>query len=288
MSEYERVDKNSRAIMKSGEAVSATGEPAAQRWAEILRRQWHLLMLSLQFYTRIPVRLLYDFHEADLNQASRYIALTGWLVALAAACAYLSGLYFYGPWGGAVLAVATGVLITGAFHEDGLADAADGFGGGHTPERILEIMKDSRVGTYGALALALSLSLKIVVLAQLSPDAALLLLWISHACSRALAISLIASLDYVRADQLSKVKPVAKGIATRDIAIAAGMAIAPLMLAGAKALILAAVGLWLLRRASICYLSRRLGGYTGDCLGAVQQLGEIVLFLLLGALWSSI
>lgn len=274
--------------MDGGETVNETEASAAQRWAEILRRQWHLLMLSLQFYTRVPVRLLYDFNEADLNQASRYISLTGWLVALAVACAYLLGLYFYGPWGGAVLAIAAGVLITGAFHEDGLADAADGFGGGHTPERILEIMKDSRVGTYGALALALSLSLKMVILAQLAPDAALLLLWISHACSRALAISLIASLDYVRADQLSKVKPVAKGIATRDIAIAVVIALAPLLLAGVKALALAVVGLWLLRRASISYLSRRLGGYTGDCLGAVQQLAEIVLFLLLGALWSSI
>nr|WP_253938277.1 adenosylcobinamide-GDP ribazoletransferase [Hahella sp. HN01] len=274
--------------MGGDETVNETEASAAQRWAEILRRQWHLLMLSLQFYTRIPVRLLYDFNEADLNQASRYISLTGWLVALAAACAYLLGLYFYGPWGGAVLAIAAGVLITGAFHEDGLADAADGFGGGHTPERILEIMKDSRVGTYGALALALSLSLKIVILAQLTPDAALLLLWISHACSRAVAISLIASLNYVRADQLSKVKPVAKGIATRDIAIAVVIALAPLLLAGVKALALAVVGLWLLRRASIGYLSRRLGGYTGDCLGAVQQLAEIVLFLLLGALWSSI
>ncbi|WP_241566975.1 adenosylcobinamide-GDP ribazoletransferase [Hahella sp. KA22] len=268
--------------------MNETGVSAAQPWAEILRRQWHLLMLSLQFYTRVPVRLLYDFKEADLNKASRYISLTGWLVALAAACAYLLGVYFYGPWGGAVLAVATGVLITGAFHEDGLADAADGFGGGHTPERILEIMKDSRVGTYGALALALSLSLKIVILAQLAPDAALLLLWISHACSRAVAISLIASLDYVRADQLSKVKPVAKGIATRDIAIAAVIALMPLLLAGVKAFALAVVGLWFLRRASIGYLSRRLGGYTGDCLGAVQQLAEIVLFLLLGGLWSSI
>ncbi|WLQ12285.1 adenosylcobinamide-GDP ribazoletransferase [Hahella aquimaris] len=288
MSDYERVDQRSRTIMDGGETVNETEESAAQRWAEILRRQWRLLMLSLQFYTRIPVRLLYDFNEADLNQASRYISLTGWLVALAAACAYLLGLYFYGPWGGAVLAIAAGVLITGAFHEDGLADAADGFGGGHTPERILEIMKDSRVGTYGALALALSLSLKMVILAQLAPDAALLLLWISHACSRALAISLIASLDYVRADQLSKVKPVAKGIATRDIAIAAVIALAPLLLAGVKALALAVVGLWFLRRISIGYLSRRLGGYTGDCLGAVQQLAEIVLFLLLGALWSSI
>ncbi|WP_431687971.1 adenosylcobinamide-GDP ribazoletransferase [Hahella sp. NBU794] len=288
MSDYERVDQRSRTIMDGGETVNETEASAAQRWAEILRRQWHLLMLSLQFYTRVPVRLLYDFNEADLNQASRYISLTGWLIALAAACAYLLGLYFYGSWGGAVLAIAAGVLITGAFHEDGLADAADGFGGGHTPERILEIMKDSRVGTYGALALALSLSLKIVILAQLTPDAALLLLWISHACSRALAISLIASLDYVRADQLSKVKPVAKGIATRDIAIAAVIALAPLLLAGVKALALAVVGLWFLRRASIGYLSRRLGGYTGDCLGAVQQLAEIVLFLLLGALWSSI
>ncbi|MDG9669100.1 adenosylcobinamide-GDP ribazoletransferase [Hahella sp. CR1] len=288
MSDYERVDQRSRTIMDGGETVNETEASAAQRWAEILRRQWHLLMLSLQFYTRVPVRLLYDFNEADLNQASRYISLTGWLVALAVACAYLLGLYFYGPWGGAVLAIAAGVLITGAFHEDGLADAADGFGGGHTPERILEIMKDSRVGTYGALALALSLSLKMVILAQLAPDAALLLLWISHACSRALAISLIASLDYVRADQLSKVKPVAKGIATRDIAIAVVIALAPLLLAGVKALALAVVGLWLLRRASISYLSRRLGGYTGDCLGAVQQLAEIVLFLLLGALWSSI
>ncbi|MBU6951525.1 adenosylcobinamide-GDP ribazoletransferase [Hahella sp. HN01] len=288
MSDYERVDQRSRTIMGGDETVNETEASAAQRWAEILRRQWHLLMLSLQFYTRIPVRLLYDFNEADLNQASRYISLTGWLVALAAACAYLLGLYFYGPWGGAVLAIAAGVLITGAFHEDGLADAADGFGGGHTPERILEIMKDSRVGTYGALALALSLSLKIVILAQLTPDAALLLLWISHACSRAVAISLIASLNYVRADQLSKVKPVAKGIATRDIAIAVVIALAPLLLAGVKALALAVVGLWLLRRASIGYLSRRLGGYTGDCLGAVQQLAEIVLFLLLGALWSSI
>jgi len=247
------------------------------------RQELQWLLLAVQFYTRLPVSLTLPYREQDLNRASRYISLVGWLLALLAALALVLGGYWYGPWGGAVLAVLTGVLVTGAFHEDGLVDAVDGFGGGLNQAQILEIMKDSRVGTYGALALVFTVLIKVIMLAQLPLLQALLLLWLVHAGSRALAISLLLSLPYVQTDQLSKVKPIAKSIEPQDVWLALALGFVPMLFLPWQTTLSLLLGLWLLRWCSCRFLLSRLGGYTGDCLGAVQQLAELLIYLLVVA-----
>jgi len=251
-----------------------------------LECQW--LLLAIQFFTRIPVRLVLPFNEADLNHTSRYVSLVGLLVALLAIPFYLLGEVLYGPWPGALFAVTASILITGALHEDGLADAADGFGAGQSVARTLQIMKDSRIGTYGTLATLLSLMAKVMLLAQLSAASAVLALLLQHGLSRALAISVMDSLAYVQEDANSKVKPVAKHLTRADLGVALAIALLPALWLPLPELLSLLLALMLVRWLSVKYLRKKLGGYTGDCLGAVQQLAELTVLLVLAGFWSQL
>jgi adenosylcobinamide-GDP ribazoletransferase len=170
------------------------------------------------------------------------------------------------------------LVATGAFHEDGLADAVDGFGGGLDRNRALAIMKDSRIGAFGAIALGMALLLKFVTLNSVPLRQAALLLLAGHAVSRLGAVFIMTRLPYVRESDDSRSKPLVQQVSMVSVAIAAltgTVAVVPLGWAGGLGIL--AVGLvcctWAL------YLRRRLGGYTGDCLGAAQQLGECAFYL---------
>jgi adenosylcobinamide-GDP ribazoletransferase len=182
----------------------------------------------------------------------------------------------------AVLSTAASIYLTGAFHEDGFADTCDGLGGGMTRERALEIMKDSRVGAYGAIGIVCMLAAKLSALAMLPPRVAVGALFLAHPLSRLAAASLIWKLDYVRGE--GKAKPLAQQMTTAEFAIAARDRPA----AGANpagAGWIAPAPCWR-RCLPPCWppLARpqtamRLGGYTGDCLGAVQQLAEAFIYI---------
>jgi adenosylcobinamide-GDP ribazoletransferase len=182
-----------------------------------------------------------------------------------------------------VISTAVSIYATGAFHEDGFADMCDGFGGGMSAARVLEIMKDSRIGAYGAIGIVLMLALKCVALAQLPPLAVIGALLAAHPASRLLAASLIWRMDYARAE--GKAKPLAQTMTTTEFAIAGITTLLALaatvasgaltwsaLAAGAVAALVATI--WLARM-----FARRIGGYTGDCLGAVQQVGEVMIYL---------
>jgi adenosylcobinamide-GDP ribazoletransferase len=182
-----------------------------------------------------------------------------------------------------ILSTAAGIYVTGAFHEDGFADMCDGFGGGMTPERVLVIMKDSRIGAYGAIGIICLLGLKLATLSMLPPLAAVGALLVAHPLSRLMATSLIWRLDYARAE--GKAKPLAQKMSSGEFLIAAvtavlpALAVAELRWLPPSALIAATIAaatatFWLARK---CV--RRIGGYTGDCLGAVQQVTEVVIYL---------
>jgi adenosylcobinamide-GDP ribazoletransferase len=178
-----------------------------------------------------------------------------------------------------LLSMAATVYATGAFHEDGLADAVDGLGGGWDKARILAIMKDSRVGSFGVVALWVGLTGKFALLAAL--DAALVpwALLAGHALSRFCSTVLLATLDYVREDLLAKAKPLATRFSPPAFAVAAAFAAAgmwplPPDKALAGCLLAALATFWLAGK-----FRRWLGGYTGDCLGAVQQVTEIAFYL---------
>jgi adenosylcobinamide-GDP ribazoletransferase len=257
-------------------------------------RELRLFLTAVQFFTRIPVPAWVGHSAQQLEQAARYLPLVGICVGtLAAAALWLGALVLPLPLAAGLSMVAS-ILVTGAFHEDGLSDFADGMGGGHSKEKVLAIMKDSRAGAYGVIALVLVLLLKYQALLALCGAHSLLFtataLIAAHSVSRLLAASLMLTQRYIRDDDSARAKPAAQQISPASFAIALFTAIAALGIlfaAGATAAaVLAAVGAALLMRVYLAWrLQKRLGGYTGDCLGAVQQLSELAFYLgLLAAL----
>ena len=251
-------------------------------------QELRLFLTAVQFFTRIPVPARVGHSAQQLNQAARYFPLVGVLVgALSAAVLWLGALML--PLSLAVgLSMAAGILITGAFHEDGLSDFADGMGGGYTQEKILAIMKDSRVGAYGVIALVLVLLLKyqsLLALGDLHSQPLLAAALIAaHSVSRLMATSIMLTQRYIRDDDSAKAKPAAQAISPASFAVAvltSCAALGMLYVAGANDIaIFAAVAAALLMRSYLAWrLQQRLGGHTGDCLGAVQQLSELAFYL---------
>ncbi|MBI1770768.1 MAG: adenosylcobinamide-GDP ribazoletransferase [Burkholderiales bacterium] len=174
-------------------------------------------------------------------------------------------------------------MLTGAFHEDGFADICDGFGGGVTPVRVLEIMKDSRVGAYGAIGILLMLALKLTLLISLPALMVVPALLLAHPFSRLASCSLIWLMQYARHE--GKAKPLAQEMSNGEFSIAC---LAVLLPAAALlyyfplpiyALLLACGLMLLLTWRMACMFQRRISGFTGDCLGATQQVAEVAIYL---------
>lgn len=244
-----------------------------------MSKEIQLFFTALMFYTRIPCPPLPHYSPEQLSQATRYLPLIGWIVGgITAGIAY--GLsYFWPPTLAILLALAAGIWLTGAFHEDGLADFFDGFGGGWTKAQILEIMKDSRIGTYGMVGLSIVLLLRLHSLTALPVAQWASILIAGHSISRLAAVSVIYLAEYVREDANSKAKPIALGISHRALCIAAGFGLAPLLFLPSLWCSLALLPVIAMTFYLYTVLQRRLGGYTGDCLGAIQQLTEVVFYL---------
>ncbi|MBP7606787.1 MAG: adenosylcobinamide-GDP ribazoletransferase [Giesbergeria sp.] len=257
-------------------------------------------LLAVQFFTRIPItgRLAdwVGFSPALLRASSAHFPGVGLLVALVAMGIY--GALHWALGGGlpataplaalvaAVLSTAATVLLTGGFHEDGLADVADGLGGSHQRERALEIMKDSRIGAFGAMALVLALLAKVALLALLgahSLGAALSALLGAHVLTRFWPLLLVRTMAHVGDTATSKSKPLADQIGGRALAVATLWCFMPLALvwqAQAALFLIASVVCSALGAAHVArLLARRLQGFTGDGLGAVQQVSEIGFYL---------
>jgi adenosylcobinamide-GDP ribazoletransferase len=174
----------------------------------------------------------------------------------------------------AICAVAVSIVITGALHEDGLADTADGFGGGATVARKLEIMRDSRIGSFGSLALMLSLGLRVAALASLADPAAVAVALIAAgALGRGAMIGMMLALPPARADGMAaSLGPVPFTPAAIGLAIAAACILLP---HGARALLAAVVA----GVAMVWLAYRQVGGFTGDVLGATEQAAECAVML---------
>jgi adenosylcobinamide-GDP ribazoletransferase len=249
-------------------------------------RQLKLFFCALQFLTRLPAPSFADFEPGWITRAARYYSLVG--IVVGAACAGV--LLLAGQlWSGllpALLAIAAGVLITGGFHEDGLADTADGLGGGQTPQRRLEIMKDSRVGTYGVLALGLVLAIKVAALATLPLAIAALALVAAHGAGRVVAVAVMVLGRHVSDRDDAKYKPAPDGVRPFELLIAAVLGLWPLALLGCAGLAGAVVGAAL--ATALTLTARRLiGGHTGDVLGGVEQAAELGVLLGVSALLAT-
>ena len=247
-----------------------------------LRRQGNYFLLALAFFTRFPRPASTPFSAERLNHASRYFSAIGLLVGLWGAGVWLLAQSLLPLSVALLISMAATVKITGAFHEDGLADMSDGLGGGMDTARKLEIMKDSRLGTYGAITLLLAVLIKYVSLleiSRLSLIEGLLALIVLHATSRALAGSLIFDMHYVR-DDSGKAKPLAQNQSPTDLLVLLFFGALPLLLLDIYSALILLVIFIVLRYWIKRWLTRQLGGYTGDCLGAAQQISEVVGYLI--------
>jgi adenosylcobinamide-GDP ribazoletransferase len=244
-----------------------------------------LFAIALQFLTRVPVPRSVGFEADWLNQSARWFPLVGAFVGGVAASVLWAATAWFPPAVAVGLSIAATLLLTGGFHEDGLADTFDALGGAVGRERALAIMKDSRIGSYGALALIVVLGLKAAALAALPIALAVPALLLAHTASRAAAVVLIRSLPYAGDLDHAKAKPLARSVSRGGVVVAVVTALGfgallcglvpAHMAAVATSLALAALAMWGCAR----WFAARLGGYTGDTLGATQQLVELLMLL---------
>jgi adenosylcobinamide-GDP ribazoletransferase len=264
-----------------------------------MKKQLHIFFTALMFYTRIPCPKNIDHNPDYLNKASRYFPLIGWIVGgISFLVYYLSAVLFTNEIA-VILSIIAGILTTGAFHEDGFADVCDGFGGGWTKEKILLIMKDSAIGAYGATGLVLLFLLKFYVILDtlytsennLQSAVCNLLIFLSaHSVSRLSAISIVFTHQYSRDDASSKSKPIAQNFTWKEVVGASFFGLLPLMALSffQWQLLLALIPVFIARFFLARYFQKWIDGYTGDCLGATQQVCEVVFYLSIIAIWKFI
>ena len=262
-----------------------------------MRHQIHLFLTALMFFTRIPIPKI-PYHPNMLQESARYFTWVGILVgSIAGLTFYISSILFSIELS-ILISMLSSIWATGSFHEDGLADCFDAFGGGWKKEQILTIMKDSRLGTYGVIGLIASLSLKFLILREVAHTESLYLLPFilitAHSISRGMAIVMMQTLPYVQDIDSSKSKPLAnRQLTLLELIIASIGIILPLLVLILKSnqqfeltlvVIPVFIGALLLGK----YWRKWIGGYTGDCLGATQQITELIFYFTVLLIWKFI
>ena len=261
----------------------------------MMKKEWNIFLTAVQFLTRIrvPARIRHD--PEYLQQAPRYFPLIGWIVGAFSALAFLLFSRYVSADAGLLASMITGIVVTGAFHEDGFADVCDGMGGGWTKEKILQIMKDSRIGAFGAIGLISILASKFVLLKELSaftpslehPSASpfynyryfILSLLAAHSVSRLMPVLVMQIADYASDPNQSKSKDLTtRRLSISGLSVAVVFALAPYIFLPWPFLLTLLPALYATYELNR-YFRRWIGGYTGDCLGAIQQVTELIIYL---------
>ncbi|MBL8488689.1 MAG: adenosylcobinamide-GDP ribazoletransferase [Rhodocyclaceae bacterium] len=288
-----------------------------------MRLELERFFAALRFFTRLPVPAWVGHSQAQLDSAARYFPLVGILVGAIGAMATEAALLVLPLSIAVLIGMAATLLATGAFHEDGFADACDGFGGGWDKARVLAIMKDSRIGSYGAIGMGMMLLAKWNALVEIAgafePSYLAAAIVAGHAASRLASTALIYALEYVRENDwpptpqpppqgggdgsspaapapgttldfplgrpggeiMAKSKPLARKLTPGELAVAALCGIAPSLFLPWPESLLAITGAAMAAWLGGLYFVRRIGGYTGDCLGATQQAAELLFYVAL-------
>ncbi len=244
-----------------------------------MKNQLNIFLIALTFYTRIPVKKQLPYSDENLNKATRYFPLIGFLVGGIGALVFWAASFILPALVAIILATAATIYATGAFHEDGFADYCDGFGGGYTKEKIITIMKDSRIGTYGSVGLLLMLMTKIFTLNEIEITQIPLVIIAAHGFSRVMPVIIIFSTSYVRDDVSSKIKPIGKKGSIADLISAIIFGSALLFLFPIEFIITILLATAITTFTFRKYIVKKIGGYTGDCLGALQQICELLFYL---------
>ncbi|MDR7211387.1 adenosylcobinamide-GDP ribazoletransferase [Flavobacterium piscis] len=265
-----------------------------------MKKELHIFFTSLMFYTRIPCPKNIGHNPDYLNKATRYFPLIGWIVGSISFLVFYVFSFFLSTEIAVIIAIIVSILTTGAFHEDGFADVCDGFGGGWTKEKILLIMKDSAIGAYGAIGLVLLFLLKFKLLSEsvllfktdnTNPVFLIFLLFITaHSLSRLAAISIVFTHEYSRDDATSKSKPIAKNYSWKEVLGSFSFGLLPLFVLSyfQYKMLFILLPVFLTRYFLARYFQKWIDGYTGDCLGATQQVCEIIYYLSLLLIWKFI
>lgn len=243
-----------------------------------MKQQLNLFFHALLFYSRIPAGKI-NYSEENLTNAFRYFPLVGIIVG-----AIGGGVFWLFQWifpipVALVMAIAAMVLVTGALHEDGLSDFFDGFGGGRDKERILSIMKESTIGAYGVIALILLFLLKFTLLLSIDPSHIIIVLMAAHASSRIMPVLMVNSSRYARTGE-SKAMHTRRKTDMTTFLIALAFGLVPLIfmpwLIILVVILVYTVIMILLKK----YTEKKIDGFTGDVLGALQQFSELAFYLI--------
>lgn len=265
--------------------MTISGNQSATLEAPI-KREVRFFFTALMYFTRIPCPNWIGYSPSQLAMSRTYFPVIGYVVALLCFVVYALMALVLPNTISVVLSMCAGVFVTGAFHEDGFADVCDSFGGGYGKKQILTIMKDSRVGAYGAIGMMLILLLKFQVLVALS-DFGLwvfaMALLLAHSASRLAASYAVQMREYVQDIDQSKIKPIAiESLSGKRMMLGWLVVLLPLV---ALMLIVDVTVIFVLALPVACFLAllayftRHIGGYTGDCLGTIQQVCEVALYL---------
>ncbi|PWU04438.1 MAG: adenosylcobinamide-GDP ribazoletransferase [Bacteroidetes bacterium] len=267
-----------------------------------MKREIRIFFTAIMFLTRIHVPKFVDHDPSYISKSRKYFPLIGWIVGTFSVFVFLVINKYFSLNLAILASMIAGILMTGAFHEDGFADCCDAFGGGWTKEKILAIMKDSRLGTYGVIGLISILAVKFLLILELpkfTPDFPgtgmnilynyryfIFLIIAAHSTSRLMAVYVIQTSAYVTdpANSKSSLNSSDK-LSVPELLIAIFFGVAPLFFLPWKfslILLVQLYGAYSLRQ----YFKKWINGYTGDCLGAVQQVTEIIFYLGATIVWQ--
>ncbi len=253
-----------------------------------MKKELQIFLTAIMFFTRIPCPKWVDHKAEYLKKSAKYFSLVGIIVGGIGALVFYGSSFLFSTEIALLLSICSTIYVTGAFHEDGFADVCDGLGGGWTKEKILLIMKDSRLGTYGTVGLLLLLAIKFSALRETPVHLIPLTLIAGHGLSRFIATTLLYTHPYVRDTENSKAKPAAKDVNIGMLTISGIFGILPLFLFKTPYIFLTIIPMYLAKMYLGSKFKKWLGGQTGDCAGAVQQLTEVVFYLSIIALWKFI
>lgn len=245
-----------------------------------MKKEFKLILTAIMFYSRIPVPQSTGYSDEQMNKSTRYFPLVGIIIGGIGAVLFWTANHLFSQMLSILVAMIGMIFISGAFHEDAFSDFCDGIGGGYTPEKMLAIMKDSRIGTYGATGLVLLLLSKLLLLSEMQPVQVPLVLLTAHAVSRVFPVLMIYTSKYVRFDDSSKIRPISQKHTPATLLVALVIGLAPLCFmpwAFIPVLLGTLILVFIYFR---YYVHKVLGGYTGDVLGALQQISEVVFYLI--------
>jgi adenosylcobinamide-GDP ribazoletransferase len=252
-----------------------------------VRREVDRLLCAIQLLTRCPTPRVAELAPDWMARSAKYFPVVGQGVGLVCAGVWLVGWRLWSAPLAALLAIAAGAAVTGAFHEDGLADTADGLGGGRTREQRLAIMKDSRIGVFALLAVGFCLAARVLALANLPITTGVWALISAHGAGRLAAVAVMARQSYAGDLAVAKLTPGPRRVQWTELALACLTCLWPLFFLGLMPSLVgctlgAVAATWLAMTAQ-----RQIGGYTGDILGAAEQLFETAFLLGVAAVAGS-